>query len=195
MTTRALGTLGSTEDVKTQLGYVVSYLNGDDRHQHATLAGRRRIADLVHDLQRASNLDPSDLDDLFEDVRKRLGRYPNPWSLGVDDYLFSSGSRYEGTAAAELIELGGAVRLIRLCICGKWFAARSYNQECCSAKCRQRKYERTDKAKEKARRRGQRCYWLGKLREARGLGNKQLAIEIETKLANIEREGDGHGSL
>lgn len=207
--------------LKMGLEYVVNFLNGGDPRshlpEHSTLAARRRVTALLRDMQSLhSNLGDDErlqmhgelTEDVYGRIHDGMRRYPHPLSLRNDDYCDPRGC--EAAAAAELSKVFSwpishfdsqdddwekvPINLIKLCICGKWFAARSYNQKCCSGKrCRQNVYEKTDGAKERARQRGQKHYWRAKLREAVGLGNRDQIAEIKKKLASLE--GGSHGSL
>ena len=84
------------------------------------------------------------------------------------------GNVEEGNALHQIVDLAehGLLERVRQCTvndCQRWFYARRKDHQCCSSRCREKKYRGTDKGKA-ARRRIQKCYWERQKQEMKKLG-------------------------
>lgn len=97
-------------------------------------------------------------------VQRLMRRYPSWPTLGWDregnlsfgrlsDRLRRS-EEEEAEAAIAVMSLAevNELRRLRRCLCGKWFFARREAQKSCSANCRHRLYEQTEKFRARRRR-------------------------------------------
>jgi hypothetical protein len=93
---------------------------------------------------------------LREAINKQLANYQFTPTLLVTDadkttvaWLSSDSREIEATMVRLVCDVYNEGKLSRLreCLCGKWFIARSDNQECCSTGCRQKKWGKTDRGK------------------------------------------------
>jgi hypothetical protein len=96
---------------------------------------------------------------LREAINKQLVNYQfTPMLLVTDTHKLpirwlspnsNDSKEIEATMIRTVCDLHNDGTLSRLheCLCGKWFMARSNNQECCSTVCRQKKWGKTDKGK------------------------------------------------
>ncbi len=107
---------------------------------------------------------PSEVSQSIRVVGRIIDRYPSWPVLGWDppEYNLRFGSDFRGIgrvqeeeaeaalAAMNLAEVNELIRL-RQCLCKKWFFACRTNQRSCSANCRHKLYEQTERFKTKRR--------------------------------------------
>jgi hypothetical protein len=98
-------------------------------------------------------------------VQQPISTYRYPWDTfdsserDIADHPYKAKYPYgEVKAAHAIFELAevGVLDRIRQCECGSWFFARTTGQISCSSRCRQKRYESTEKFKKK------RCEYLKK---------------------------------
>jgi hypothetical protein len=160
--------------------FLLRWLNQDptlpaDSYGRSTLASRRRVIGLIHDildliamLQNAAEADPErDFSiNTPPEVKRALKRVQNvvsDYSTKPRVHLF--GERCEGVRFGDISTSGrptservavesimdladdGALSLIRQCACENWFYAKRADQTSCSTTCRHGKYEQTESFK------------------------------------------------
>lgn len=167
---------------------IASWLNGKGAQNSA--ASRKRIEGLLDNLRKVlaivasvpSNFDwtnagygkhppePDGYDELTTELAYRLQEYPTCPFFSVkdgrewyiNDGVWGTRPTGESVAAHGILALAqiGLLDRIKRCDCGKWYFARFTHQRSCSANCRRRVYEKTEKFKAKRRKYMRRYYRL-----------------------------------
>jgi hypothetical protein len=115
--------------------------------------------------------EPKGFDELTTELHYRLAEYITYPAFGtgvwgkeweISDAVCGRRPPGESVAAHSLIELAkrGLLDRIHQCDCGKWYFARFAHQRSCSATCRRRVYEKTEKFKAQRRKYMRKYYKL-----------------------------------
>jgi len=150
-------------DALQKLGRLLPYFKTIERHPPAEpTAGFTRITLQI----------PSEALSSIKIVERLIRRYPSwpvfGWdpkknvTFGQDFGPMKRADQEEAEAALAVMNLAEVNELIwlRRCLCGTWFFARRKAQKSCSANCRHKLYEQTERFKAKRRKYMKRYYAL-----------------------------------
>lgn len=143
-------------------------------------------------------LDKSPAALLRDEINKLLDAYTFKPSLSFTDthaagiHWFPTSTDRNKTATTEhtmvrlICDLHNEGKLSRLreCVCGQWFLARRDNQDCCSTRCRQKKWGQTDKGKEASQKASEAFYNRGRLHDVNNALKKWNALQARERQGN-----------